>query len=103
MQQEQFYYDNKIVRNFAYASIIFGLIGMTVGLLIALQLVFPNLNFGIPYTTFGRVRPLHTNAVIFAFVGNGLFAGIYYSLQRLCKARMYSDVLSKINFWGCKL
>ena len=103
MQQEQFYYDNKIVRNFAYASIIFGLIGMTVGLLIALQLVFPNLNFGIPYTTFGRVRPLHTNAVIFAFVGNGLFAGIYYSLQRLCKARMYSDVLSKINFWGWQI
>jgi cytochrome c oxidase cbb3-type subunit I/II len=103
MQQEQFYYDNKIVRNFAYASIIFGLIGMTVGLHIALQLVFPNLNFGIPYTTYGRLRPLHTNAVIFAFVGNGLFAGIYYSLQRLCKARMYSDVLSKINFWGWQI
>lgn len=103
MQQEQFYYDNKVVRNFAYASIIFGLIGMTVGLLIALQLVFPNLNFGIPYTTFGRIRPLHTNAVIFAFVGNGLFAGVYYSLQRLCKSRMYSDVLSSINFWGWQI
>lgn len=103
MQQEQFYYDNKVVRNFAYASIIFGLIGMTVGLLIALQLVFPNLNFGIPYTTFGRIRPLHTNAVIFAFVGNGLFAGVYYSLQRLCKSRMYSDVLSNINFWGWQI
>ncbi|MEY2800416.1 MAG: hypothetical protein RI934_1404, partial [Bacteroidota bacterium] len=88
---------------FAYASIIFGLIGMTVGLLIALQLVFPNLNFGIPYTTFGRIRPLHTNAVIFAFVGNGLFAGVYYSLQRLCKSRMYSDVLSNINFWGWQI
>jgi cytochrome c oxidase cbb3-type subunit I/II len=76
---------------------------MTVGLLIALQLVFPNLNFGIPYTTFGRIRPLHTNAVIFAFVGNGLFAGVYYSLQRLCKSRMYSDVLSNINFWGWQI
>ena len=103
MQTEKFYYDNKIVRNFAYASILFGLIGMTVGLLIALQLVFPQLNFGIPYTTYGRIRPLHTNAVIFAFVGNGIFAGVYYSLQRLCKARMFSDVLSKINFWGWQI
>jgi cytochrome c oxidase cbb3-type subunit I/II len=103
MQTEKFYYDNKIVRNFSYAAILFGLIGMTVGLLIALQLVFPQLNFGIPFTTYGRVRPLHTNAVIFAFVGNGIFAGVYYSLQRLCKTRMYSDVLSNINFWGWQI
>lgn len=103
MQTEKFYYDNKIVRNFAYASIVFGLIGMTVGLLIALQLVFPQLNFGIPFTTYGRIRPLHTNAVIFAFVGNGIFAGVYYSLQRLCKTRMFSDTLSKINFWGWQI
>ncbi len=103
MQTEKFYYDNKIVRNFAYASILFGLIGMTVGLLIALQLVFPQLNFGIPFTTYGRIRPLHTNAVIFAFVGNGIFAGVYYSLQRLCKTRMFSDVLSNINFWGWQI
>ncbi len=103
MQLEKYYYDNKIVRNFAYASIIFGLVGMTVGLLIALQLVFPSLNFGIPYTSFGRIRPLHTNAVIFAFVGNGIFAGVYYSLQRLCKTRMFSDTLSNINFWGWQL
>ncbi len=103
MQTEKFYYDNKIVRNFSYAAIVFGLIGMTVGLLIALQLVFPQLNFGIPYTTYGRVRPLHTNAVIFAFVGNGIFAGVYYSLQRLCKTRMFSDVLSNINFWGWQI
>ncbi len=100
---EQFSYDNKIVRNFAIATIVFGLIGMTVGLLAALQLVFPELNFGIPYSSFGRIRPLHTNAVIFAFVGNGIFAGVYYSLQRLCKARMYSDVLSNIHFWGWQL
>jgi cytochrome c oxidase cbb3-type subunit I/II len=103
MEVERFHYDNKIVRNFSIATIVFGLIGMTVGLLVALQLVYPELNFGVPYTTFGRIRPLHTNAVIFAFVGNGIFAGVYYSLQRLCKARMYSDVLSNIHFWGWQL
>jgi len=100
---EQFSYDNAIVRNFAYASVIFGIVGMSVGLLIALQLIYPELNFGIQYTTFGRLRPLHTNAVIFAFVGNAIFAGVYYSIQRLCKARMYSDLLSKIHFWGWQL
>lgn len=100
---ETFSYDNKIVRNFMIATIVFGLIGMTVGLLVALQLVYPSLNFGIPYTSFGRVRPLHTNAVIFAFVGNGIFAGVYYSLQRLCKTRMFSDTLSKIHFWGWQI
>ena len=103
MEAERFQYDNRIVRNFAVASIIFGLIGMLVGLLVALQLVFPALNFDLPYTTFGRIRPLHTNAVIFAFVGNGIFAGVYYSLQRLLKTRMYSDVLSDIHFWGWQL
>ncbi|MBK9152198.1 MAG: cytochrome-c oxidase, cbb3-type subunit I [Saprospiraceae bacterium] len=97
---ESFNYDNKIVRNFAFASIAFGVIGMLVGLLAALQLVFPSLNFGIAETTYGRIRPLHTNAVIFAFVGNGIFMGVYYSLQRLLKTRMYSDVLSQIHFWG---
>ncbi|TDQ11320.1 cytochrome-c oxidase, cbb3-type subunit I [Pedobacter metabolipauper] len=100
---EKFYYDNKIVRNFAAATIVWGLIGMTVGLLIAMQLFTPSLNLGSQYTTFGRIRPLHTNAVIFAFVGNGIFMGVYYSLQRLLKARMFSDVLSKIHFWGWQL
>ncbi|MBC7388442.1 MAG: cytochrome-c oxidase, cbb3-type subunit I [Opitutaceae bacterium] len=99
---ERFSYDNTIVRNFMYATVIWGIIGMLVGLTIALQLVFPVLNFA-EYTTFGRLRPLHTNAVIFAFVGNGIFTGVYYSLQRLCKARMFSDALSKINFWGWQL
>lgn len=99
---ERFSYDNAIVRNFMYATVVYGIIGMLVGLTVALQLVFPVLNFS-EYTTFGRIRPLHTNAVIFAFVGNGIFAGVYYSLQRLCKARMYSDLLSKINFWGWQL
>jgi len=98
--QDTFYYDNTTVRNFLIATTIFGVVGMSVGLLVALQFVWPEANFGLQYTTFGRVRPLHTNAVIFAFVGNGIFAGVYYSLQRLCKARMFSDLLSKIHFWG---
>ncbi|MEQ9404066.1 MAG: cytochrome-c oxidase, cbb3-type subunit I [Cyclobacteriaceae bacterium] len=98
--QDTFYYDNTIVRNFLIATTVFGVIGMTVGLLVAFQFVWPEANFGLQYTTFGRVRPLHTNAVIFAFVGNGIFAGVYYSLQRLCKARMFSDMLSRIHFWG---
>lgn len=97
---ETFYYDNTYVRNFLIATTVFGVIGMSVGLLVACQFVWPEANFGIQYTTFGRIRPLHTNAIIFAFVGNGIFAGVYYSLQRLCKARMYSDLLSKIHFWG---
>jgi cytochrome c oxidase cbb3-type subunit I/II len=100
---EKFYYDNKIVRNFAIATIVWGIIGMTVGLLIAMQLFTPALNLHNQYTTFGRIRPLHTNAVIFAFVGNAIFMGVYYSLQRLLKARMFNDALSKIHFWGWQL
>lgn len=97
---ETFYYDNKIVTWFAYATAFWGIVGMIAGLLAALQLTFPSLSFNLAATTFGRVRPVHTNAVIFAFVGNGIFMGVYYSLQRLCKARMFSDKLSKIHFWG---
>ena len=97
---ETFYYDNQIVRMFLIATTVFGIIGMTVGLLAAIQLFLPEANFGIQYTTFGRIRPLHTNAVIFAFVGNGIFAGVYYSLQRLCKTSMFSKKLSNIHFWG---
>jgi cytochrome c oxidase cbb3-type subunit I/II len=100
---ETFYYDNKVVRNFAYATILWGVVGFLVGLIVALQIFIPELNFGISYVTFGRLRPLHTNAAIFAFVGNGIFMGVYYSLQRLLKARMFSDLLSKINFWGWQL
>jgi cytochrome c oxidase cbb3-type subunit I/II len=103
MQIEHFQYDNKIVRKFGIATVIFGVVGMLVGVLVAFQLVFPNLNFGIPYTSFGRIRPLHTNAIIFAFVGNAMFMGVYHSLQRLCKARMFSDLLSEIHFWGWQL
>jgi cytochrome c oxidase cbb3-type subunit I/II len=100
---ERFEYDNTTVRNFGLATLIFGLVGMLVGLIVAFQLVFPVLNFDLPYTTFGRIRPLHTNAIIFAFVGNGIFAGVYYSLQRVCRTRMFSDSLSKIHFWGWQL
>ena len=102
-QMERFNYDNKIVRKFLIATVIWGAVGMLVGLLAALQLPFPSLNGGIPWISFGRIRPLHTNAVIFAFVGNGIFMGVYYSLQRLLKARMYSDVLSQLHFWGWQL
>ncbi len=97
---ERFYYDNKIVKMFAYAVMFWGVVGMLAGLLAALQIYYPVLNFTLPATIFGRVRPVHTNAVVFAFVGNGIFMGVYYSLQRLCKARMFSDKLSKIHFWG---
>ncbi|WP_026063164.1 cytochrome-c oxidase, cbb3-type subunit I [Pedobacter arcticus] len=103
MQADKFYYDNKIVRDFAIATLVWGIIGMTVGLLIATQLFSPSMNLGNQYTTFGRIRPLHTNAVIFAFVGNAIFMGVYYSLQRLVKARMFSDALSKVHFWGWQL
>ncbi len=103
MQPEKFYYDNKIVRNFGIATVVWGIIGMLVGLIAAMQLFKPGMNMGSQYTTFGRIRPLHTNAVIFAFVGNAIFMGVYYSLQRLLKARMFSDALSKIHFWGWQL
>jgi cytochrome c oxidase cbb3-type subunit I/II len=100
---ERVAYDDATVRKFMAASVLFGAVGMLVGLWIALELAWPQLNFGIPYITFSRLRPLHTNAVIFAFVGNMVFAGIYYSTQRLLKARMANDVLSNIHFWGWQL
>jgi len=103
MQVETFYYDNRIVKNFAFATLLWGVVGMLVGLLAAVQMYLPAANFGLPFTTFGRVRPLHTNAVIFAFVGNGIFMGVYYSLQRLCKTPMFSKALSAIHFWGWQL
>ena len=99
---EQFSYDNKTVRNFAIATIIWGIVGMLVGVIIATQLFEPAANI-TQYGSFGRIRPLHTNAVIFAFVGNAIFAGVYYSLQRLLKARMFSDFLSNLHFWGWQL
>ncbi|MBL0740497.1 cytochrome-c oxidase, cbb3-type subunit I [Chryseolinea lacunae] len=103
MQIEQFSYDNKIVKAFMIATVVFGLVGMLVGLTAAIQLVYPVFNFDLQYTSFGRIRPLHTNAIIFAFVGNAMFAGVYYSMQRLLKTRMFSDALSWIHFWGWQL
>ncbi|RYH72849.1 cytochrome-c oxidase, cbb3-type subunit I [Flavobacteriaceae bacterium 144Ye] len=103
MEVQQFYYDNKIVKKFLLATMLWGVVGMLVGLLLAFMFLFPNLTDGISWLSFGRLRPLHTNAVIFAFVGNAIFAGVYYSSQRLLKARMYSDALSNINFWGWQL
>jgi len=100
MNLETFKYDNRIVRAFAIATVIWGIVGMSAGLLAAVQLFWPEANLQLQFVSFGRLRPLHTNAVIFAFVGNGMFMGIYYSLQRLCKARMFNDTLSWINFWG---
>jgi cytochrome c oxidase cbb3-type subunit I/II len=96
---DSFTYDDDIVRKFLIATFVWGFIGMLVGLIIAIQLGVPSLNFG-PWFTFGRLRPLHTNAVIFAFAGNAFFLGAYYSTQRLLKARMFSDALSKFHFWG---
>ena len=97
---EHFEYDDKIVRDFAWATVLWGVVGMLVGLLAAFQLVSYKWNLDISWLTFGRIRPLHTNAVIFAFVGNAIFAGSYYSTQRLCKTRMWSNALSKLHFWG---
>ncbi|OQY29482.1 MAG: cytochrome-c oxidase, cbb3-type subunit II [Candidatus Cloacimonetes bacterium 4572_55] len=97
---ETFYYDNKIVRNFAYATIFWGVVGFLVGLVLALQTFIPETNFGIPFLSFSHLRPLHTNIAIFALVGNAIFMGVYYSLQRLLKARMLSNLLSIVHFWG---
>ncbi|MFN6193124.1 MAG: cytochrome-c oxidase, cbb3-type subunit I, partial [Planctomycetota bacterium] len=96
-------YDDAVVRGFVWASVAWGAIGLLVGLIIALQLSFPQLNFETSFLTFGRLRPLHTNAVIFALVGNMMFAGVYYSTQRLLKTRMANDLLSRIHLWGWQL
>ncbi len=95
-------YDDQVVRYFAWATMIWGAVGMLVGVIIATQMAFWQTNLG-PYLSFGRLRPLHTNAVIFAFVGNSIFCGIYYSTQRLLKTRMANDILSRIHFWGWQL
>ena len=100
MKVESFRYDDDIVRKFVWATLIWGLVGMLVGAFAALQMAFWKANLGLPWFSFGRLRPLHTNAVIFAFAGNAIFAGMYYSSQRLLKARLFSDLLSRIHFWG---
>lgn len=103
MELEQFKYDNKITRNFAIATVVWGVVGLLMGLIVALQIFIPAMNFSLEFTTFGRTRPLHTNAAIFAFVGNAIFTAVYYSMQRLLKTRMFSDLLGKIHFWGWQL
>lgn len=100
---ERFEYDNKIVKAFLVVTVIFGLVGMLAGLTLAVQLFWPGANFESPHVTFGRLRPLHTNAIIFAFVGNAMFAGIYYSMPRLLKTPMFNKTLSWIHFWGWQL
>jgi cytochrome c oxidase cbb3-type subunit I/II len=97
---ERFVYDDAIVRMFLVATLVWGLVGTLVGLVIALQLVNPLFNFRAEWLSFGRLRPLHTNAVIFAFAGNAIFTGVYYSTQRLLKARMWSGLLGRLHFWG---
>ena len=96
----QNYYNDEIVRQFLWATVLWGVIAFAAGILAALQLAHWNFNFDLEWLTFGRLRPLHTNAAIFAFAGNAIFAGIYHSTQRLCKVRMFSDALSKVHFWG---
>ncbi|MCL5041066.1 MAG: cytochrome-c oxidase, cbb3-type subunit I [Gammaproteobacteria bacterium] len=93
-------YNYKVVRQFAIMTVVWGIVGMAVGVLLALQLVWPQLNFDLPWTSFGRLRPLHTNAVIFAFGGSALFATSYYVVQRTSQARLFSDSLAAFTFWG---
>jgi cytochrome c oxidase cbb3-type subunit 1 len=96
-------YNDAVVRRFAFMTIIWGIVGMAVGVLIAAQLIWPNLNFNLPYLSYGRLRPLHTNAVIFAFGGSALFASSYYIVQRTCHVRLFSDKLANFTFWGWQL
>jgi cytochrome c oxidase cbb3-type subunit 1 len=96
-------YNYKVVRQFAVMTVVWGVIGMLVGVIIAAQLAWPELNPGVPWLHFGRLRPLHTNAVIFAFGGCALFATSYYIVQRTCQVRLISDKLAAITFWGWQL
>ncbi|NVK41333.1 MAG: cytochrome-c oxidase, cbb3-type subunit I [Oceanospirillaceae bacterium] len=93
-------YNYRVVRQFAIMTVVWGIVGMAVGVLIAAQLVWPALNFDTPWLTYGRIRPLHTNAVIFAFGGCALFATSYYVVQRTCQVRLFSDGLASFTFWG---
>ena len=96
-------YNYRVVRQFAIMTVIWGIVGMGLGVFIAAQLAWPDLNFGLPWTSFGRLRPLHTNAVIFAFGGCALFACSYYSVQRTCQTRLFAGKLAGFTFWGWQL
>ena len=100
---EKFVYNDSVVRAFLMVTVLWGVVAFLVGLIVALELVLPSLSLGLPFLSFGRLRPLHTNAAIFAFAGNAIFAAIYHSTQRLCKARIFSDFLSWFHFWGWQL
>src|SRR6185369_3356684 len=99
----QAFYNDKVVRQFAVATVVWGIVGMAVGVLIAAQLYWPALNFDIPWLSYGRLRPLHTNAVIFAFGGCALFSTSLYVVQRTCHVRLISDRLAAFVFWGWQL
>ncbi|MDD0853397.1 cytochrome-c oxidase, cbb3-type subunit I [Halobacteriovorax sp. GB3] len=102
-KMEKFSYDDSLVKMFLGATVLWGVVALALGVTIAFQLAYWKLNLDLPWTTFGRLRPLHTNAAIFAFVGNAIFAGVYYSTQRLCKARLWSHFLGRLHFWGWQL
>ncbi len=103
MALEKFTYDNRIAKNFALATIVWGIVAFLVGLIAATAIISPAISMNLQYLSFGRIRPLHTNAAIFAFVGNAIFTGIYYSTPRLLKTPMFSKLLGKIHFWGWQL
>ena len=98
--EKQATYNYRVVRHFAIMTVVWGIVGMLVGVLIAAQLLWPDLTYGIPWLSYGRLRPLHTNAVIFAFGGSALFATSYYVVQRTCQVRLFSDGLAEFTFWG---
>lgn len=100
---ETFEYDDKIVKYFVIATMVWAFVAFLLGIVIAFQLADWRLNFNLPWLTYGRLRPLHTNAAIFAFAGNAIFAGVYHSSQRLLKTRLFSDLLSRLHFWGWQL
>ena len=93
-------FNYKVVRQFAIMTVVWGIVGMLVGVIIAAQLLWPDLTYGIPWLSYGRLRPLHTNAVIFAFGGCALFATSYYVVQRTCQVRLFCDALAAFTFWG---
>ncbi len=102
-QVESFEYDDKVVKYFVVATMVWAFVAFLLGIVIAFQLADWRLNFNLPWLTYGRLRPLHTNAAIFAFAGNAIFAGVYHSSQRLLKTRLFNDLLSRAHFWGWQL
>ncbi|MCG6874142.1 MAG: cbb3-type cytochrome c oxidase subunit I, partial [Betaproteobacteria bacterium] len=96
-------YNYKVVRQFSIMTVVWGIVGMLVGVIIATQLIFPDLTHGISWLSYGRLRPLHTNAVIFAFGGSALFATSYYVVQRTCQVRLFAEKLAAFTFWGWQL